>query len=196
MADNESKGFLDELKESMEKVRVAVQDGLEQAEKEVVRFFEELETETEEVVEDVVDAGESEKAETHDGDETADASKLASQIDEVVAEAKAILEGAAEEVGEKWEVLEEKIRAVVITTLDSLGISSDQVLVRLKARISELEKAFEELRKERCETSSVEIRSLGGGWYEIVVDGEVVDKVQGKAKAEKVAAEHGWTSAE
>ncbi len=188
MAENDNKSFLDELKESMEKVQRAVLDGLEQAENEVTRFFEALESEAEEVVEEV-----REEEPEAEASEPAATSELGEKIEEVVDEARAILEDAADEFGERWEVLEAKIREVIVSTLDSLDVSSDDVISHLKSRVEDLERAFDELKKEEesgwdeAGEADVEIRSIGGGWYEIVVGGEVIDKVQGKEHAEQVA---------
>ena len=195
MSDRELKSFFDELKESMEKVHLAVKEGLDQAEKEVSRFFEEMERDADEF--EVVDEEVEEPEAVDDADEELeeeplDPSCIGDHIDEIVEEARSILENAREEVGDKWEVLEEKIREVVTTSLDSLGVSPDaEVIKGLEKRIAELEKKLADVMGGPSGGSDAEIRSVGGGWYEIVVDGEVVDKVQGKENAKKAAGRRG-----
>ena len=191
MTENDKNTFFDEVKKSLELARDAMQEGLTEAEKEISRFFEAWTQEdvSPDVMEEVEEPEVDEAAEeTEPVEEDASGHEcFGEHFDEVVEEAKSILENAREEVGEHWEELEEKIKEVITSTFESLGISSGDEIEDLKTRISDLEKELSKTRKAGSASSDVEVRSVGGGWYEIVVDGEVVDKVQGKEKARKAA---------
>ncbi|MDX1421341.1 MAG: phasin family protein [Rubricoccaceae bacterium] len=92
--------------------------------------------------------------------------------------------------GEAAEKAEDRLQETVAGVMKRLGVPSKEEIDALTASVERLNKRLDALKKERAKKPEVAftMEAVGGGWYEIAVDGVVVEKVQGKEEAEAALA--------
>ncbi|MEM0961317.1 MAG: phasin family protein [Bacteroidota bacterium] len=79
---------------------------------------------------------------------------------------------------------EDKIQDVVASVMKRLGVPTRDEISELTTSVERLSERVEQLKTERSAGVGPVLEAVGGGWYEIQVDGIVVEKVQGRDDAE------------
>ena len=172
-------GTASDVKESAERVFLAGLGALALAEEESSKFFKKLVKKGEKVN---VNFG---------GDQI---KKLRAQIDTRVEQATDAVKGRAQDAkymaGEATGKVEDGLQDTVATVMKRLGVPTREEIAELTASVERLTKHIDALKKERAAQPEVSftMEAVGGGWYELKVDGIVVDKVQGKDEAEAALA--------
>ena len=84
----------------------------------------------------------------------------------------------------------DRLQEAVAGIIKRLGVPAREEIAELTASVERLNKRLDALRKERAAEPAVAftMESVGGGWYELAVNGIVVEKVQGKDEAETALA--------
>ncbi|HLT47985.1 MAG TPA: phasin family protein [Rubricoccaceae bacterium] len=94
--------------------------------------------------------------------------------------------------GEAAEKAEDRLQEAVAAVMKRLGVPTQAEVAALTASVERLNKRLDALKKERAKQPEPEVsftmESVGGGWYELAVNGVVVEKVQGKEEAEAALA--------
>src|SRR5690606_4656825 len=92
--------------------------------------------------------------------------------------------------GEAADKAEDRLQNTVAAVMKRLGVPMKEEIDALTASVERLNKRLDALKKERAKKPEVSftMEAVGGGWYEIAVDGVVVEKVQGKDEAEVALA--------
>jgi poly(hydroxyalkanoate) granule-associated protein len=92
--------------------------------------------------------------------------------------------------GEAAEKVEDRLQDTVAAVLKRLGVPAREEISELTASVERLNKRLDALKKEREAKPEVAftMEAVGGGWYELAVNGIVVEKVQGKEEAEAALA--------
>jgi poly(hydroxyalkanoate) granule-associated protein len=85
---------------------------------------------------------------------------------------------------------EDRLQDTIAGVMKRLGVPTQEEIAGLTASVERLNKRLDALKKEREAKPEVAftMESVGGGWYELAVNGVVVEKVQGKEEAEAALA--------
>lgn len=99
--------------------------------------------------------------------------------------------------GEAADKAEDRLQDTVAGVMKRLGVPTNDEVAELTASVERLNKKLDALKKERkaerAERAaqpevSFTVEAVGGGWYELKLNGVVVEKVQGKEEAETALA--------
>ena len=116
--------------------------------------------------------------------------QLRAQLESGVEKATDAVKGRAKDAtymaSEATDKVEDNVQDAVATVMKRLGVPTREEISELTASVERLTKHIDTLKKERAAQPEVSftMEAVGGGWYELKVDGIVVDKVQGKEEAE------------
>lgn len=172
-------GTATDLKESTERVLLAGLGALTLAEEEGSKLFRKLVKKGEKT--DVSFGGAQFKA-------------LRAQLDTGVEKAGDAVQGRVQDAkymaGEATTKVEDGVQEAVASVMKRLGVPTREEIAELTASVERLTKHVHALKKERAAQPEVAFTSeaVGGGWYEVKVDGVVVEKVQGREEAEAALA--------
>ena len=118
--------------------------------------------------------------------------EIDTQTDRVTDAVKGRASDAKYMAGEATEKVEDRLQDAVALVMKRLGVPTREEISELTAGVERLNKRLDAVKKERKNAPKTEMsftsESVGGGWYELKVNGVVVDKVQGKEEAETALA--------
>jgi poly(hydroxyalkanoate) granule-associated protein len=124
--------------------------------------------------------------------------QLRSSIDDTADKATDAVKGRAKDARyvaeEAADKAEDRLQEVVAAVMKRIGVPTRDEVSELTNSVERLNKRLDALKKERkaekAATPEVAftMEAVGGGWYELSVNGIVVEKVQGKEEAEVALA--------
>lgn len=178
----------EEVRDLMERIWLAGLGAFSMAEAEGGKLFQSLaeagkrfETKVRGGAEELIDGGEDLYARLVGAGERFE-QRIKEGIDGTLGGARKAVEGTKKRIEDGVEDVEGRVRDVVEEMLRRLGVPTRAEIEELNLGIDRLTEAVEKLRSPGA--SGAALRSIGGGWYEIVRDGVVVEKVQGRESAE------------
>ncbi len=182
---------LEELGEALERIWLAGLGAFALAEEEGSRLFQQLIDAGERFAGDVrkgVREGEEEGESLYRRLVEAGAeveSRFRGKVDDTIDETRRAVDETRERIEEGVDEVESKVRSVAEQTLERIGVPTRAEMEALNQSIDRLARMVESLAKAREGTpSGYSMHPVGGGWYEILKDSEVVEKVQGHEQAE------------
>ena len=114
------------------------------------------------------------------------------QIDRVADDAADAVKGRVKDAGyvagETADKIEDRIQDAVAAVMKRVGVPTREEIGELTASVERLTAHVEGLKMQKAAGPDVTVEAVGGGWYEVSVDGIVVEKVQGKDSAAEVVA--------
>lgn len=119
---------------------------------------------------------------------------LRRQLDEGADAVKDRAKDARYMAGEAADKAEDRLQETIAGVMKRLGVPTNDEVAELTASVERLNKKLDALKKERKAERAVQpevsftVEAVGGGWYELKLNGVVVEKVQGKEEAEAALA--------
>lgn len=118
--------------------------------------------------------------------------RIRGKVDDTIGDTRRAVDKTRERIEEQVDEVEDQVRRVVDLALERIGVPTQAEIEALNQSIDRLARMVESLaRAQRGEQSPYTLRSVGGGWYEILKGSDVVEKVQGREHAEARLSELG-----